>query len=103
MASLFGAQSSAPPLAPPDDPGASGADASRAFQSHIQRARRSALERERSARVWMAKPFGEVPPVPVRLTINTPLGSVIAHLNAASVESGGKKIKLKRSEPSEKK
>ena len=45
----FAAQSSAPPLAPPDDPGASGADASRAFQSHIQRARRSALERERSA------------------------------------------------------
>ncbi len=60
-------------------------------------------ERERSARVWMAKPFGEVPPVPVRLTINTPLGSVIAHLNAATVESGGKKIKLKRPEPSEKK
>ena len=58
---------------------------------------------DRSARVWMAKPFGDVPPVPVRLTINTPLGSVIAHLNAAAVESNGRKIKLQSPETSEKK
>ena len=58
---------------------------------------------DRSARVWMAKPFGDVPPVPVRLTINTPLGSVIAHLNAATVESNGRKIKLQSPETSEKK
>ena len=48
------------------------------------------LERRRSQRTrWMAKLFGDVPPVPVRLTINTPLGSVIAHLNAAAVELMG--------------
>ena len=58
---------------------------------------------DRSARVWMGKAFGDVPPVPVRLTINTPLGSVIAHLNAASVESGGRRIRLERREASEKK
>ena len=60
-------------------------------------------DRKRSARVWMAKAFGDVPPVPVRLTINTPLGSVIAHLNAASVETDGRKVKLKRAESPEKK
>ena len=60
-------------------------------------------DRGRSARVWMAKAFGDVPPLPIRLTVNTPLGSVIAHLNAASVESGGRKIKLQRPEASEKK
>ena len=59
-------------------------------------------DRERSARIWMGKPFGDVPPVPVRLTINTPLGFVIAHLNGAAVESEGRRTKLKRHETTEK-
>lgn len=49
---------------------------------------------DRRARVWMGKAFAGVPPVPVRLTLNTPLGGLIAHLSAASHTSGGKKVKL---------
>lgn len=49
---------------------------------------------DRRARVWMGKAFADVPPVPVRLTLNTPLGALIAHLSAASHTSGGKKTKL---------
>tara|TARA_B100000700_G_scaffold292705_1_gene352979 strand:- start:2293 stop:3129 length:837 start_codon:yes stop_codon:yes gene_type:complete len=60
-------------------------------------------DRERTARVWMAKTFAHVPPVPVRLTTDTPLGSVIAHLNAASVNSNGHKMRLKYPETTEKK
>lgn len=51
-------------------------------------------DKGRSARVWMGKAFGDVPPVPVRLTLNTPIGALIAHLSAAEYESGGKKVKL---------
>lgn len=51
-------------------------------------------DKGRRARVWMGKAFGDVPPVPVRLTLNTPLGALIAHLSAAEYESGGKKVKL---------
>ena len=51
-------------------------------------------DRDRSARVWMGKAFGNVPPVPVRLTLNTPLGSLIAHLSAATYTSGDTSIKL---------
>ena len=60
-------------------------------------------DRERSARVWMAKAFKKVPPVPVQLTMNSPIGSIIAHLNDASVEFKGRKISLDRSEQTEKK
>lgn len=49
---------------------------------------------DRRARVWMGKAFADVPPVPVRLTLNTPLGALVAHLSAASHASGGKKVKL---------
>lgn len=49
---------------------------------------------DRRARVWMGKAFADVPPVPVRLTLNTPLGGLVAHLSAASHTSGGKKVKL---------
>lgn len=51
-------------------------------------------DRDRSARVWMGKAFGNVPPVPVRLTLNTPLGSLIAHLSAATYTSGDTSIRL---------
>lgn len=49
---------------------------------------------DRKARVWMGKAFADVPPVPVRLSLNTPLGSLEAHLSAASHASGDKKVKL---------
>lgn len=51
-------------------------------------------DKGRRARVWMGKAFDDVPPVPVRLTLNTPLGALIAHLSAAEYVSGGKKVKL---------
>ena len=53
-------------------------------------------DKGRSARVWMGKAFGDVPPVPVRLTLDTPLGALIAHLSAAEYASGGQKVKLGR-------
>jgi hypothetical protein len=53
-------------------------------------------DKGRSARVWMGKAFGDVPPVPVRLTLDTPLGALIAHLSAAEYTSGGQKVKLGR-------
>lgn len=49
---------------------------------------------DRRARVWMGKAFADVPPVPVRLTLNTPLGGLVAHLSAATHAAGGKKMKL---------
>ena len=58
---------------------------------------------ERSARIWMAKAFTNLPPVPVRLTMNSPIGSIIAHLNDGSVEFRDRKISLDRSEQTEKK
>tara|TARA_R110002110_G_scaffold40995_5_gene130707 strand:- start:6994 stop:7884 length:891 start_codon:yes stop_codon:yes gene_type:complete len=51
----------------------------------------------RKARVWMGKAFADVPPVPVRLTLNTPLGGLVAHLSAASHTAGGTKVKLGQS------
>lgn len=48
----------------------------------------------RQARVWMGKAFSDVPPVPIRITLNTPLGGLVAHLSAASHTSGGKIVKL---------
>lgn len=42
----------------------------------------------REARVWMGRAFEGVPPVPVRLTIDTPVGSLIAHLDRATYKSG---------------
>ena len=60
-------------------------------------------DRDRSARVWMGKAFGDVPPVPVRLTLNTPLGSLVAHLNAASLEADGRKVELQPPEEPKKK
>ena len=60
-------------------------------------------DRERSARIWMAKAFTISPPVPVRLTMNSPIGSIIAHLTDGSVEFRGRKISLDRSEQTEKK
>ena len=60
-------------------------------------------DRDRSARVWMAHPFDDAPPVPVRLTIDTPLGEVIVHLNAASANIKGRKLKLIYPERTEKK
>lgn len=56
---------------------------------------------DRRARVWMGKAFADVPPVPVRLTLNTPLGGLVAHLSAASHTLGGKKVKLGQTAPSE--
>lgn len=53
-------------------------------------------DKGRSARVWMGKAFGDVPPVPVRLTLDTPLGALIAHLSAAEYISGGQKVRLGR-------
>ncbi len=49
---------------------------------------------DRSARVWMGKAFDDVPPVPIRLTLDTPLGALIAHLSAASHIVDGKKETL---------
>ena len=49
---------------------------------------------DRKARVWMGKAFADVPPVPVRLSLNTPLGSLEAHLSAASHAAGDKTVKL---------
>lgn len=53
-------------------------------------------DKGRAARVWMGKAFADVPPVPVRLTLDTPLGDLIAHLSAAEYVSGGKTVKLGR-------
>jgi len=50
----------------------------------------------RKARVWLGKAFADVPPVPIRLTLNTPLGGLVAHLSAASHNAGGKLEKLGR-------
>ena len=55
---------------------------------------------DRRARVWMGKAFADAPPVPVRLTLDTPLGALIAHLSAASHTVGGKKVKLGQKEAS---
>ena len=49
---------------------------------------------DRSARVWMGKAFADVPPVPIRLTLDTPFGALIAHLSAASHTVDGKKVRL---------
>jgi hypothetical protein len=49
---------------------------------------------DRSARVWMGKAFADVPPVPVRLTLDTRFGDLVAHLSAASHTSDGEKVKL---------
>lgn len=50
----------------------------------------------RKARVWLGKAFADVPPVPIRVTLNTPLGGLVAHLSAASHNAGGKQEKLGR-------
>ena len=49
----------------------------------------------RTAKVWMGKAFDGVPPVPIRLTLKTPLGDLIAHLSAASIEKDGLKKHLR--------
>jgi hypothetical protein len=49
---------------------------------------------DRSARVWMGKAFADVPPVPIRLTLDTPFGVLIAHLSAASHTVDEKKVRL---------
>ncbi|MEE2661835.1 MAG: DUF3108 domain-containing protein [Pseudomonadota bacterium] len=54
---------------------------------------------DRSARVWMGRPFVDAPPVPIRLRLETPIGGLVAHLTLATGTVGGKKrslIKKKR-------
>mgnify|MGYP001357395345 CR=1 FL=1 len=49
---------------------------------------------DRSARVWMGRPFVDVPPVPIRLMLETPIGGLVAHLTLATSTVGGKKRSL---------
>jgi hypothetical protein len=42
----------------------------------------------------MGKAFADVPPVPIRLTLDTPFGVLIAHLSAASHTVDEKKVRL---------
>jgi hypothetical protein len=52
---------------------------------------------DRKAHVWTASPFAGMPPVPVRITVDTPLGALIAHLNHASYRSGAQQAVLSHS------
>lgn len=52
---------------------------------------------DRKAMVWTASPFDGMPPVPVRITVDTPLGALIAHLNHASYRSGAQQAVLSHS------
>ena len=51
---------------------------------------------KREARVWIAPVFEGVLPAPVRIEIDTPFGSIRAHLADARLESGGTKQSLAR-------
>jgi hypothetical protein len=53
---------------------------------------------ERKARVWMGRAFGDAPPVPVRLTFDTPFGALIAHLNKATMVSGENRQELSQAD-----
>jgi hypothetical protein len=53
-------------------------------------------DKGRAARVWMGKAFRGVPYVPVRVTLNTPVGDLMAHLTAATSNSGGELTRLGR-------
>ena len=59
------------------------------------------INSNRRARVLMGKAFTDVPRVPVRLTLDTPIGMLVAHLSAASHISGSKKVKLGQNSGSE--
>ena len=54
-------------------------------------------DNDRKAMVWTASPFDGMPPVPVRITVDTPLGALIAHLNHASYRSGAQQAVLSHS------
>ena len=49
---------------------------------------------DRSARVGMGRPFVDVPPVPIRLMLETPIGGLVAHLTFATSTVGGMKRSL---------
>ena len=51
---------------------------------------------DRRATVWMGKPFPNAPPLPIRMTLDTPFGGLVAHLSAAMCEANGQKVRLTR-------
>ncbi len=53
---------------------------------------------ERKGRVWMGRAFDYSPPVPVRLTFDTPFGALIAHLNRATIVSGENRRELSQAD-----
>ena len=55
-------------------------------------------DQDRRARVWMGRAFGDAPPVPVRLTFDTPFGALIAHLNRATLTSGDSRQSLSQAD-----
>jgi len=54
---------------------------------------------DRSAMVWMGRPFDDLPPVPIRFMLETPFGGFVAHLNLATSTVGGKKRSLIKKNP----
>lgn len=53
---------------------------------------------DRRARVWLGRAFGGTPPVPVRLTFETPFGELIAHLNKATLVKGAYRQSLSQAD-----
>ncbi len=53
---------------------------------------------DRKARVWLGRAFGDAPPVPIRLTFDTPFGALIAHLNKATMVSGDSRQELSQAD-----
>lgn len=55
-------------------------------------------DQQRRAKVWMGKAFASAPPVPIRLTFDTPYGGLIAHLNQATLTNGVGKQSLSQAD-----
>lgn len=49
---------------------------------------------DRRARVWMGAAFENLPPVPVRVSIDTRFGALYAHLNRATATRAGQRMRL---------
>ena len=63
-------------------------------ESHVKG--RGWRDADRSASVWMGKVFNNTPPLPVRLELDTPYGSLKAHLNHAELGVDGAKRRVVR-------
>lgn len=64
--------------------------------AHRRSSGRKWADRDRSLSVWIGKVFDDAPPMPVRLSVDTPYGTLKAHLARAEIDSNGVKRKLRR-------